>query len=238
MKQSIHISGMTCNKCLRKVTKSLNSIQGVKDLKIDLKSGNVQLKVSNELTINQIAEVLSPKYKPSIIYHSKNKVSVTAPSKIKQLFPLFLILIYLIAGSILLQQDNFTIPNFMFDFMGLFFIIFSFFKFLDYSGFAPAFAQYDPIAKRSLFYGKIYPFIETALGIMLLIRWKLNVALIITSVVLSISTIGVVYTLFDKKKIDCACLGTALKLPMTEATLVENILMLIMSISMIFHQSV
>jgi hypothetical protein len=73
---------------------------------------------------------------------------------------------------------------------------------------------------------------------MLLIRWELNVALIITSVVLSITTIGVVYTLFDKKKIDCACLGTALKLPMTEATLVENILMLIMSISMIFHQSV
>ena len=238
MKQSIHISGMTCNKCLRKVTKSLDSIQGVKDLKIDLKSGNVQLKVSNELTINQIAEVLSPKYKPSIIFHYKNKVSVTAPSKIKQLFPLFLILIYLIAGSILLQQDNFTIPNFMFDFMGLFFIIFSFFKFLDYSGFAPAFAQYDPIAKRSLFYGKIYPFIETSLGIMLLIRWELNVALIITSVVLSITTVGVVYTLFDKKKIDCACLGTALKLPMTEATLVENILMLIMSISMIFHQSV
>ena len=47
MKQSIHISGMTCNKCLRKVTKSLDSIEGVKDLKIDLKSGNVQLKVSN-----------------------------------------------------------------------------------------------------------------------------------------------------------------------------------------------
>ena len=36
MKQSIHISGMTCNICLEKVTKSLSSIQGVVDLKIDL----------------------------------------------------------------------------------------------------------------------------------------------------------------------------------------------------------
>ena len=70
MKQSIHISGMTCNKCLAKVTKSLYSIKGIEDLKIDLESGNVNMEVSDELPLNQIAEVLSPKYKPCLLYTS------------------------------------------------------------------------------------------------------------------------------------------------------------------------
>ena len=236
MKQSIRISGMTCNTCLVKVTKSLYSIQGIEDLKIDLESGNVQIEVPKELTLNQISKVLSSKYKPSIINQSKNKFSVNVPSKIKELFPLFLIFIYLIFGSILLQKENFSIPSLMFDFMGLFFIAFSFFKFLDYGGFATAFAKYDPIAKRSIYYGNIYPFIETTLGIMFLIRWQLIIALIITSVVLSVTTVGVIYNLFNNNKIDCACLGTAIRLPMTKVTLIENILMLVMSISMIFYQ--
>ena len=84
MKQSIHISGMTCNICLEKVTKSLYSIQGVVDLKIDLESGNVNMEVSDELPLNQIAEVLSPKYKPSFIDQTKKKISVTIPSKTKE----------------------------------------------------------------------------------------------------------------------------------------------------------
>lgn len=82
----------------------------------------------------------------------------------------------------------------------------------------------------------MYPFIETSLGIMFLFRWQIKTALIITLVILSITTIGVINTFLDKKKINCACLGTAIKLPMTEATLIENIIMLVMSVSMIFYQ--
>jgi hypothetical protein len=33
----------------------------------------------------------------------------------------------------------------------------------------------------------------------------------------------------NKKSISCACLGTTLKLPMTEATFIENALMIIMA---------
>ena len=159
-----------------------------------------------------------------------------SPTKLKQLFPLFLIFVYLIAASIFLQKNSFRITDFMIDFMGLFFVVFSFFKFLDYKGFPNAFARYDPLAKRSAFYAKIYPFIETLLGLMLLLRWQLNFAFITTIVILSITTFGVVYTLFDKNKINCACLGTALKLPMTEATLIENVIMLVMAVTMLFYQ--
>ena len=104
---------------------------------------------------------------------------------------------------------------------------------LDLKGFPESFSMYDPLAKRIPFYGKIYPFIETALGLMFLMRVEVNIALMITLVVLGITTIGVTKTLLDKKAIRCACLGTALKLPMTEATFIENAIMIIMAILML-----
>ena len=98
--------------------------------------------------------------------------------------------------------------------------------------------RYDPLAKRLPIYGWIYPFIETALGLMLLMRFEIKIALIITLIVLGITTIGVTKTLLDKKSIRCACLGTALKLPMTEATFIENIIMIAMAISMLTNYNV
>ena len=121
----------------------------------------------------------------------------------------------------------------MFDFMGLFFIVFSFFKMLDLKNFPISFSMYDPLAEKILFYGWVYPFIEIALGLMFLVRFELNIALYVTIVILGITTFGVAKTLMNKKNIQCACLGTALKLPMTEATLIENALMLSMSIFLV-----
>ncbi len=237
MRQNVKISGMTCQACVSSVTEKLISLDEVKDLKIDLAEGDVVLEVSKTLTLEKLTFVLLPNYIPSLDARSGSIVTMEqSPSKLKQLFPLFLIFVYLIAASIFFQKNSFHITDFMIDFMGLFFVVFSFFKFLDYKGFPNAFARYDPLAKRSAFYAKIYPFIETLLGLMLLLRWQLNFAFITTIVILSITTFGVVYTLFDKKKINCACLGTALKLPMTEATLIENVIMLVMAVTMLFYQ--
>ena len=52
-------------------------------------------------------------------------------------------------------------------------------------------------------------------------------------VLLSITTYGVMQTILSKTAIQCACLGTALNLPMTEATLIENGIMIVMSCIMI-----
>ena len=93
--------------------------------------------------------------------------------------------------------------------------------------------MYDPLAKRIPIYGWVYPFIETALGLMFLLRIKVNIALIVTLIILGITTIGVTKTLLNKKSIRCACLGTALKLPMTEATFIENAIMIVMAILML-----
>src|SRR5690606_7898048 len=103
--------------------------------------------------------------------------------------------------------------------------VFSFFKLLDLKGFPDSFRMYDPLAKAIPAYATIYPFIETALGLMFLLRFKTDIALIATLLVLGTTTIGVVKTLLNKRTIQCACLGTALKLPMTQATLIENAIM-------------
>ena len=121
----------------------------------------------------------------------------------------------------------------MYDFMGLFYVIFSFFKILDLKGFTMSFSMYDPFAKKTSFYAWIYPFIEVLLGLMFLMRIETMTALILTIIVLGITSIGVAQTLINKKSIQCACLGTTLKLPMTEATLIENSIMILMSISLL-----
>ena len=130
----------------------------------------------------------------------------------------------------MLHYKDWNQQAFMLDFMGLFLIVFSFFKLLDLKNFPASFAMYDPLAKRIRIYGWLYPFLETSLGLMFLMRFEIKLALSITLVVLSLTTLGVTKTLLDKKSIQCACLGTALKLPMTEATFIENAIMIAMAI--------
>jgi len=60
-------------------------------------------------------------------------------SKLRQLRPLILIFIYIINASILLHIKQWEWEGVMLDFMGLFYIVFSFFKFLDLKGFAASF---------------------------------------------------------------------------------------------------
>jgi len=69
---------------------------------------------------------------------------------------------------------------------------------------------------------------------MFLIRFEINIASILTIIVLGITTIGVTQVILNKRSIKCACLGTALNLPMTEATFIENALMIVMAFSLIF----
>jgi hypothetical protein len=50
---------------------------------------------------------------------------------------------------------------------------------------------------------------------------------------MSVSLIGVLKSVLNKKKIQCACLGTVFNLPMSTLTIVEDSLMIVMSIAML-----
>jgi len=121
-------------------------------------------------------------------------------------------------------------------FMAGFFLVFSFFKFLNISGFANSYAMYDVIAKHWKGWGYIYPFVELALGILYLINIFPVATNLLTVIILGISSIGVIQSNLDKKKIKCACLGDVFNLPMSTITIIEDVGMVGMAILMlVFH---
>lgn len=236
MMHTYQVSGMTCGNCKATVTEKLSQISGVLSVDVDLQKKEAHLSMDRQIDLAELQRALPDRYKISSLDTIPTPVDqseVDSPSKLSQLKPLFLILGYIAVASVLLHRDTWDMHEMMIDFMGLFFIVFSFFKMLDLKGFATTFSMYDPIAKRLPIYSRIYPFIETVLGLMLLLRIEIIPALVATIVILGLTTIGVTQTLLAKRPIQCACLGTALNLPMTEATFVENAIMIIMSIVMI-----
>lgn len=114
--------------------------------------------------------------------------------------------------------------------MGYFLCFFAFFKFLDIKGFASAFQSYDFITKRWPPYGFIYPFLELFLGIFFLTRFLpffTNLALLI---VMTLSSIGIVKKVFQGEKLNCACLGTTLNVPLGYVSIVESVGMALMAL--------
>ena len=237
MKSVLQIYGMTCEGCKSSVEGKLGSLYGVDNVQVDLATGEAVIYSKNPISLSLIKETLPPKYSlinEEVVNLDTNGELTVKESKIKQLKPLFIILGYILIVSILLNYKNWNLTNAMLDFMGLFYIVFSFFKILDIKGFSMSFKMYDPLAKKAPIYGYIYPFIEVLLGVMFLTRLEVNIALVITVIILGLTTIGVTQTLLNKRAIKCACLGTTLNLPMTEATFIENALMIIMALIFIF----
>ncbi|MFY7672362.1 heavy-metal-associated domain-containing protein [Tenacibaculum sp. MEBiC06402] len=235
------VTGMTCGGCKASVENSLKSIKGIEDVTVNLESSEVEINMSHHIKLSELQNALLDKYQISETTkntqesYSTNDLFDEEESKFQQLKPLFLILFYITTASVLIHKDNWSWNEFMLDFMGLFYIVFSFFKMLDLKGFPDSFRMYDSLAKKVPVYAKIYPFIETALGLMFLLRFEVKIALILTLIILGITTVGVTKTLLDKKAIRCACLGTALKLPMTEATFIENAIMIVMAVIMLIN---
>ena len=219
MKQIIHIEGMTCQGCASSVEKAIAQLPTLESVSANPKTGVVVVLQQSPVHPDEIKAVLPPKY--ALVDNPS-----TFPSKAKQLFPLGLIFVFLIGGTTIIHFPIFETQAVLPDFMGLFFVLFSFFKFLDLKGFQDSFRQYDPLAKSLPIYGWVYPFVELTLGVLFLMQWEVQLALWLTLGILSITTLGVVRVLLSKQQIQCACLGSVLNLPMTEATLIENAVMI------------
>jgi len=150
--------------------------------------------------------------------------------------PLIIIfaVILLFVGVRLVWLGSFDLMIAMQTFMAGFFLVFGFFKVINLKGFADAYQMYDLLAKRSRFYALLYPFLELALGIAYLLSFQLLSVAIITLVVMGVSAVGVGNELRKKNQIVCACLGAIFKVPMTKVTFLEDVLMFLMALWMIF----
>ncbi|SCY70379.1 heavy-metal-associated domain-containing protein [Flavobacterium caeni] len=235
MTHTYTVTGMTCNGCRVGIEDKLGRIPGVVRATVSLEQSEAVIEMKTHISTGALQNAIGDKYK---IYEKNDMLMMTSEEEVsdwKKLTPLFLIFGYITVAAVLINRSPWDGEGFMLDFMGLFYIVFSFFKMLDLKGFPDSFRMYDPLAKKVPFYATIYPFLETALGLMFLLRFQTDVALYATLVILGITTYGVTRVLLDKKAIQCACLGTALKLPMTKATFIENSIMIVMALLMIWN---
>ena len=116
-------------------------------------------------------------------------------------------------------------------FMAGFFLVFSFFKFLDVAGFASAFRGYDLVARVLPGYGRAYPFIELVLGLAYLTNIAPAATNIATAIIMAVGLAGIIRAVVSKQSIRCACLGTGINLPMSTVTIIENSVMLVMAVA-------
>jgi hypothetical protein len=152
--------------------------------------------------------------------------------------PLLLILAYILGASLLVQigmdgMAGVTTADTMRYFMAGFFLVFSFFKLLDIGAFANAYSAYDLLARRWHGWGMLYPFVELALGMAYLAHFNPLLTHWVTIIVMGFSAIGVIRTVASKTQIQCACLGTVFKLPMSTVTIVEDVGMVAMAAVML-----
>lgn len=225
-KQIFHISGMTCSSCEQSIVDAAKQLRGVTNAEANHKNGTLLIWADTKLSTATVSVALPKKY-------ALLEDAMLLPSKGKQLYPLFLIFGFIVGTLLLIHIESFDRTVMMHDFMAMFFMVFSFFKLLDLSGFQTMFKTYDPLAAAWPIYGWIYPFIEVALGICYLIDFVPPSILITTIIALGITTVGVIRVLLKKGDIKCACLGSVLNLPMTEATFIENAIMLVMAGSLL-----
>ena len=119
------------------------------------------------------------------------------------------------------------------NYMGLIFIIFGILKLYDLNKFVDIFSKYDIISNKYKIYSYFYPFIEIIIGILFLKNVKINITIFITILLMLISIISVLLSLFKGLNLRCGCLGSFFHIPLSYITLSENIIMLIMSIKYI-----
>lgn len=233
---------MTCSGCESKVQRLLSKVKGVKNTTIDLQEGTAMIEMDHHIDTATLQKALKdhPKYQLSELQHgahtTTNGFDAEEPVSWFQTYkPIILIFAYILTITVSLElvSGTFTLSRWMENFMAGFFLVFSFFKLLDLRGFADSYATYDIIAKKWYGWGYIYAFIEFALGIAFLLRFNPLITNGVTFVVMSVSIIGVLQSVLNKRKIKCACLGAVFNLPMSTVTIIEDALMIAMSLYML-----
>jgi copper chaperone CopZ len=235
MKHRYNITGMTCSSCESKVKSALFSIQDVTDVEVSLENNEATITMKNHIPLEKFQKVLDSKY--TIKAKEHNEIVMQTENWFKTYKPLILIFGYILTITLIVQyqNENFVGMQWMQHFMAGFFLTFSFFKLLNLKGFAESYVMYDVIAKHIPVWAYIYAFIELLLGLAFLTGFNPLLTNVITFLVMTMSIIGVLQSVLNKRKIQCACLGAVFNLPMSTVTIIEDALMIIMSGYMILN---
>jgi len=233
MKHTYQITGMTCFNCEDKVKKALEEVQNITNVAVSKEDNSATVTMTKHVSLPDLQHALESKYQISEIHHQE--VTKETRSWFETYKPILLIFSYISLVTVLIQLMNhhFDWMQAMRHFMAGFFLVFSFFKLLNLKGFAESYAMYDVLAKKIPVWGYVYAFLELGLGISYLLNFNPIFTNAVTFIVMSISIIGVLQSVLNKKKIQCACLGAVFNLPMSTVTIIEDALMIIMSVAML-----
>jgi cation transport ATPase len=243
MTHTFEVTGMTCEACEYKIQHLFSGVEGVKSVIVDKTTNTATVVMEKNIPLKKFQELVKPYPK----YGVNEKIATTTliekevPKTWFETYrPLLLIFSFITGVSIIkafhsniFETEHFSWMHFMNNFMAGFFIVFSFFKFLNLKAFAESYAMYDLLAMKAPAYGFVYPFIELGLGLAYLTAFQPAFTNWATAIIMGFSSIGVIQSVVDKKKIRCACLGTVFNLPMSTVTIIEDLLMVGMAILMI-----
>lgn len=240
MTHTYQLTGMTCGGCEATVKSSLLTLPDVTHVEVSKETNTVKITMEKHIPLSEFQKALGgrdSKYKIAALQH--NEVAEQAKSWFETYKPILLIFCYITIVTILVQitNDHFNFMQWMNQFMAGFFLVFSFFKLLNLKGFAESYSMYDIIAKRWNAFGYVYVFLELGLGIAYLINFNPFITNITALVVMTVSIIGVLQSVLNKRKIQCACLGAVFNLPMSTVTIIEDALMIGMSATMLIAMS-
>lgn len=156
------------------------------------------------------------------------------PNFLSKYWPLLILLITVCLAALAITYSiGGNWHEWMHYFMGLFLTIFGLLKLFNPTGFADGFQMYDVIAKRSRRYALIYPYFELLLGLAYLAFIMPILVYTLTIILMSIGVIGVIKALKKGLDVRCACMGTALNVPLSTVTLTEDLGMIVMSLVML-----
>jgi len=240
MTHTYTLSGMTCNGCVAKVKSELLKHPDVLSADLTLEPQQAVIQMSRHVQTAELQKIVSSTGHYTLSEqsngHSVSYNQMEEKSWFETYKPILLIFAFITIVSVSSSYQHSTIQwmAFMNTFMAGFFLVFSFFKFLDLKGFATSYAMYDIVAKKIPAYGFIYPFLELGLGTAYLIGFNPAFTNWTTIVIMGISSVGVIESVVNKKKIQCACLGAVFNLPMSTVTIIEDLLMVGMAAAMLF----
>ncbi len=227
-KQTYHVSGMTCEACEYKIRYVLGQIEGIRNVETNLSKNQVSFESERTVALSELELILKPHAKYSIA-QKQEEVKNDTKTEENNYYPLFLIFAYLIVVTLLISAVKIPkmqgVGGLLHNFMTGFFLVFSFFKLLNVKAFADSFAMYDLLAARWPHYGKIYPFLELALGLLCLVHYEAHSVYVADIMLMGFGNLGVIRSVLNKKQIQCACLGTVFDLPMSTVTIIENTVM-------------
>ena len=227
-----NVTGMTCSGCEEKVKTNLLMLPDVIGAEISKEMQTAVITTDKNLSLAALQQALggfSSQYQISV--GQSGKTAGQAGSFFQTYKPVLTLFGYIFLVSVVASLQNGTLNEMLFMrvFMGGFFLSFSFFKLINLKGFAKSYAMYDIIAKRLPAWGYIYALLELGLGIAFLTNFNPLLTNWITLTVMGVSIIGVLESVLNKRKIQCACLGTVFNLPMSTLTIIEDFLMIAMS---------